>query len=92
MDRGFRRPVQGGYVDLKFQGSTAIKNVLPVLVPELGFAGMKVASGTVAWEARKRLVNMLTGKEKDDLRKSMLEYCKLDTLALVLIFEFMEDE
>ena len=80
-----------GYVDIKFQGSTSIKKVLPVLVPELDYAGMDVASGTDAMEASQRLISLPASKEKDELRKSMLEYCKLDTLAMVRIFEFMEE-
>ena len=79
-----------GYVDIKFQGSTSIKKVLPVLVPELDYAGMEVASGTDAMEAWQRLISLPADKEKDELRKSMLEYCKLDTLAMVRIFEVME--
>jgi len=79
-----------GYVDINFQGSTSIKKVLPVLVPELDYAGMDVASGTDAMEAWQRLVNLQSGEEKDELHKTMLAYCELDTLAMVRIFEFME--
>ena len=79
-----------GYVDIKFQGSTSIKKVLPVLAPDLDYAGMEVANGTDAMEAWQRFVSLPKGSQKDELRKSMLEYCKLDTLAMVRIFEFME--
>ena len=79
-----------GYVDINFQGSTSIKKVLPVLVPELDYAGMDVASGTDAMEAWQRLVNLQSGEEKDELHKTMLAYCELDTLAMVRIFKFME--
>ena len=79
-----------GYVDINFHGSTSIKKVLPVLVPELDYAGMDVASGTDAMEAWQRLISLPAGQAKDDLRKLMLEYCELDTLAMVRIFEFME--
>jgi hypothetical protein len=79
-----------GYVDINFKGSTSIKKVLPVLVPELDYAGMDVASGTDAMEAWQRLVNLQSGEEKDELHKTMLAYCELDTLAMVRIFEFME--
>ena len=79
-----------GYVDIKFQGSTSIKKVLPVLAPDLSYAGMEVANGTDAMEAWQRLVSLPKGSQKDELRKSMLEYCKLDTLAMARIFEFME--
>ena len=80
-----------GYVDINFQGSTSIKKVLPVLVPELDYAGMDVTNGTDAMEAWKRLISLPAGQAKDDLRKSMLEYCELDTLAMVRIFEVMEE-
>ena len=80
-----------GYVDIKFQGSTSIKKVLPVLAPDLDYAGMEVANGTDAMEAWQRLVSLPKGSQKNELRKSMLEYCKLDTLAMVRIFEFMEN-
>ena len=79
-----------GYVDIKFKGSTSIKKVLPVLAPDLDYAGMEVANGTDAMEAWQRLVSLPKGSQKDELRKSMLEYCKLDTLAMVRIFEIME--
>jgi hypothetical protein len=64
--------------------------VLPVLVPELDYVGMDVASGTDAMEAWQRLISLPVDRSKVDLRKSMLEYCELDTLAMVRIFEFME--
>ena len=78
-----------GYVDIKFQGSTSIKKVLPVLVPELDYSGMDVASGTDAMEAWQRLISLPDGSVKDELRKSMLEYCKLDTSAMIRIFDFL---
>lgn len=78
-----------GYVDVAFGGSTSIKKVLPVLVPDLSYEGMDVANGTDAMEAWVRLINLPDGAEKDQLRASMLEYCKLDTFAMVRIFEEM---
>ena len=51
---------------------------------------MDVANGTDAMESWFRLIKLPDGAEKDQLRKAMLEYCKLDTYALVRIFEEME--
>lgn len=76
-----------GYVDIAFAGSTSIKNVLPVMVPELSYKGMAVANGTEAMESWIRLINMPDGDEKIKVRQDMLEYCKLDTKAMVRIFE-----
>ena len=77
-------------MDIAFAGSTSIKKVLPVIAPELTYSGMDVASGTDAMEAWNRLITMRNGVEKDQLREAMLKYCKLDTYAMVRIFEEME--
>lgn len=79
-----------GYVDINFLGSTSIKKVLPVLLPTLDYADMEVASGTDAMEAWQRLIGLPPNITRDKLRVAMLEYCKLDTLAMVRIFELME--
>lgn len=78
------------YVDIAFGGSTSIKKVLPILANDLDYAGMDVANGTDAMEAWKRLIDMPSGEERDQLRAAMLEYCKLDTYAMVRLFEEME--
>jgi hypothetical protein len=77
-------------VDIAFAGSTSIKKVLPVIAPDLTYSGMDVASGTDAMEAWIRLITMPDDNSRDQLREAMLEYCKLDTYAMVRIFEEME--
>lgn len=79
-----------GYVDIAFGGSTSIKKVLPVLASDLDYVGMDVANGMDAMGAWKRLIAMPIGLERDRLKAAMLEYCKLDTYAMVRIFEEME--
>ncbi|MFT7108202.1 MAG: hypothetical protein ACJAVT_002736 [Yoonia sp.] len=77
-------------MDIAFAGSTSIKKVLPVIAPDLTYSGMDVASGTDAMEAWIRLITMPDDNSRDQLREAMLEYCKLDTYAMVRIFEEME--
>jgi hypothetical protein len=77
------------YVDIAFGGSTSIKKVLPVIVPELNYDGMRIANGTDAMIGWKGLIDLPKGDEKNALRTAMLEYCKLDTQAMVRIFEAM---
>ena len=81
---------KGGYVDIAFGGSTSIKKVLPVIVPDLTYDNMAVANGTDAMEAFTRTLEMPDGADRKKLRHDMLEYCKLDTLAMVRIFEKMQ--
>ena len=81
---------KGGYVDISFGGSTSIKKVLPVIVPDLTYNNMAVTNGTDAMEAFTRILEMPDGADRKKLRHDMLEYCKLDTLAMVRIFEEMQ--
>ena len=81
---------KSGYVDIAFGGSTSIKKVLPVLASDLTYDGMDVANGTDAMEAWAKLIEMSDGPERQELREAMLEYCKLDTYAMVRIFEEIE--
>lgn len=82
---------KGGYVDIAFGGSTSIKKVLPVIVPDLTYEGLTVANGTDAMVAFVEMLTLSPGAKRDKLRDEMLRYCKLDTLAMVRIFETMEE-
>jgi hypothetical protein len=79
-----------GYVDIRLNGSTSIKKVLPVIVPELSYDGMDVSDGTSAMESWDRMINESDAAEREKLRQALLNYCKLDTLAMVRIFQFVE--
>jgi len=80
-------PFKGDYVDARFEGSASIKKVLPVLSPGLTYDHLPVANGDDAMSAWVRLIQMPEGPEREELRKDMLEYCKLDTLAMVRILD-----
>ena len=82
---------KGGYVDIEFGGSTSIKKVLPAIIPDLSYDNMEVANGTDAMEAFTRMLNISSVIEKGKLRDKMLNYCKLDTMAMVKIFEKMKE-
>jgi hypothetical protein len=71
-----------------FAGSYSLKAVLPALIPTLTYDGMAVADGQqagVAWESLVR--GGLNQIEREKLRKALLDYCSLDTLAMVKLLE-----
>jgi hypothetical protein len=71
-----------------YAGSYSIKSVLPALVPSLTYDGMAVADGQAAGLAWESLVRGgLDRGECDRTRKALLEYCGLDTLALVKLLD-----
>lgn len=80
------------YVHPEFKGSTSIKNVLPVVVPELTYNDLAVQKGDRAsalWEDSTK--DSFDPAERDKLYPDLLEYCKLDTLAMVKIYEHLLD-
>ena len=77
----------GHYVDPAFRGSASIKKVLPVIVPSLSYKTMNIHEGSQASERWEKLISSKTSQtEKDKIAKDLLEYCKLDTWAMVEIY------
>lgn len=72
------------------QGSYSIKQVLPALFPadpELDYHNLKgVHNGGEASVAFENMAT-LSATEQEKVRKQLLEYCKLDTLAMVKILQ-----
>jgi hypothetical protein len=79
----------GYYIDYKFGGSASIKNVLPVLVPELSYKELGIQEGGSAQRSWMDSVLYEKRSDKDQVLKDLEEYCKLDTLAMVEIFNFL---
>lgn len=80
------------YVDFRFRGSSSIKNVLPVLVPELSYDKLNISKGDVAMLKWAEMVLGHKGRkavavDPEQTQKDLLEYCELDTLAMVEIWK-----
>lgn len=79
------------YVDYRFHGSTSIKKVLPVLCPQFSYSDLEIQDGTMALDTWGRMVtNNDFNKGVELTRKNLLEYCKLDTLAMVEIYKVLK--
>lgn len=74
----------------QMRGSYSIKDVLPALVPDLSYAGMEIADGMAAMRAYHEMCLLEPGEELNKLRRAMLDYCRLDTLAMVRILGELE--
>ncbi len=78
------------YVDKDFCGSASIKKVLPVLVPSLSYAELGIHEGASA--QRLWMQAVIDGKDtidKEVMFADLIEYCKLDTLAMVEIYNVL---
>jgi len=68
------------------KGSYSIKPILPLLAPELSYKNLDgVANGGDAMEAWHRMNSLDDPAQVSEIRNALLEYCKLDTLAMVRI-------
>lgn len=80
------------YVDAKFMGSASIKNVLPVLAPDLSYKELEIQNGGAAQNSYMRAVfGDLPADEKKKIFDDLLVYCALDTLAMVRIYEVLDE-
>ena len=76
------------YVDYRFHGSTSIKKVLPVVLPELSYDDLEVQDGTMALDLWGRMVlDKNFTEDKAKVRTKLLDYCKLDTWAMVGLYK-----
>ena len=70
------------------KGKTSIKKVLPVLVPSLSYKDLGIAEGltaTIKW-FRAATWTTMSDTERLQIFNDLTEYCELDTLAMVEIF------
>ena len=75
------------YYNPAMKGSYSIKNVLPALVPEMSYDEMAISEGGAAMNAFESLINETDPEVIKKTRKDLLEYCKMDTLAMVKLVD-----
>lgn len=76
------------YYHPEFKGSYSIKNVLPVLCPDLRYDKLIIQEGRMAGIVYAQL--KLQDNDTAALqREHLLAYCKMDTLAMVRILEWL---
>jgi hypothetical protein len=70
-------------------GSWSIKAVLPAVIPELSYDKLEgVQDGNMAVSAYQEAIAPTTTPErKQEIERQLVEYCKLDTFAMVRLWE-----
>jgi Domain of unknown function(DUF2779)/PD-(D/E)XK nuclease superfamily len=80
--------VQAAVAHPEFHGSLSIKRVLPVLVPDLTYDGLAIGNGESATGAAGlRALGRVADEEWARYRRQLLDYCRVDTLAMVRLHE-----
>lgn len=72
-------------------GLSSIKKVLPAICPELSYDNLEIGNGMAASNAFLDLYYCEDNSEITKVRDNLLKYCHLDTLAMVKIFEVLEN-
>lgn len=78
------------YVHHKFNGSSSIKAVLPVLVPEFSYKELDIQNGATAsirWYDA--VIGNMDNEQAKATYAALLKYCCLDTMAMVKIYEYV---
>ena len=78
---------QKWYYTPEMKGSYSIKYVLPALVPELSYNDLDIKEGGTASNTFLSMVNGTFEGDVEETRRQLLEYCELDTYAMVKILE-----
>ena len=79
------------YYTPAMKGSYSIKSVLPALVPELSYDDLDISDGGSASKIFTQMVQGEYTGDYDQTRNALLEYCKLDTLAMVKILKVLKN-
>ena len=81
--------IRDNYYHPDFGGSYSIKNVLPAMVPDMGYDDLAIGEGgTAAALFAKMAKGQITDPKKiAQIRKDLLLYCKRNTLAMVKLHE-----
>lgn len=76
------------YVHKDFKGKYSIKKVLPVMCPDLSYDSLAVSDGSQAVTVYEELIfGNYAPEGKEQAFQDLLEYCKLDTWAMVRIYQ-----
>lgn len=82
---------EGWFIDKGFRASASIKDVLPVLVPDLSYKELNIRGGNTA--QRIWMETVQGGKHqnrKEEILNDLRKYCELDTLAMVEIWKVLK--
>lgn len=78
------------YIHKDFRGGTSIKDILPVLVPELSYKELDIQEGGTAADTWNKIVTgFFAEAEKENAINNLKTYCGLDTYAMYAIWRVL---
>lgn len=81
--------VMGMLYDVRLRGQYSLKAVQALIDPQHSYHDLPVENGLEAVEIHRKLVNSSDEGEKDAYREELFQYCGLDSLALVELYQWL---
>ena len=80
------------FVHKDFKAGTSIKDVLPVLAPELSYKDLAIQEGGTASQSWDKITSgQIAQTEKDQIARDLKLYCERDTYAMYVIWRYLQD-
>ena len=76
------------YVHPDFKGKTSLKNIVPVLTPDLNYSDLNISEGRMASQMWDQAL-IEPDKRRNEIFADLLKYCQYDTLAMVRIYQLL---
>jgi hypothetical protein len=84
--------IRSHYYHPGFRGSFSIKDVLPALVPGIGYQDLAIREGGQAGAAYAEMIDPATpAARRADIREALRRYCRRDTEAMLMLFQALKE-
>ncbi len=80
------------YCDYRTKGSSSLKRINSILLKDYTYDQLEINNGENAFIEWEKMVSpSISKKEKETIRKNLIEYCKQDTLATYKILMYLNE-
>ena len=69
------------------KGAYSLKRIIEAIHPELSYENLAISHGM---DAVYHYRNLVDDEEQDEVKAALLSYCRMDTLAMVKVFQWLE--
>lgn len=84
--------IERNYYHPDFHGSFSIKQVLPVLVPEMGYEDLSISDGREASVAYENALRYDDPQVRRQIHDALRQYCRQDTIAMIALRRALEEK
>ena len=79
--------IDGIVYDAKMKGAYSLKRIIEAVNPELSYEKLAISHGL---DAVYHYRNLSDDEEQDEAREALLSYCRMDTLAMVKVYQWLK--